>query len=228
MAIRCGDHLLSNARPMSQGAGWPTLRMERPLAGFSHGVAGIALSLLQLAQVSQQERFRQGALAAFEYERSLFSPEQGNWVRFLGQDEQEFAVAWCHGAPGIGLGRLGALPYIDDEQIREEIEIALDTTLKLGFGHNQSICHGDLGNLETVLLAGQVLNESRYHEHLKRLTAQVFGGMQEYGWVTGVPLGVETPGLMTGLAGIGYELLRLAAPEHVPSVLLLAPPSGRI
>jgi hypothetical protein len=50
---------------------------------------------------------------------------------------------------------------------------------------------------------------------------------QEYGWVTGVPLGVETPGLMTGLAGIGYELLRLAAPERVPSVLLLAPPAGR-
>lgn len=29
---------------------------------------------------------------------------------------------------------------------------------------------------------------------------------------------------MVGLAGIGYQLLRLAAPEKVPSVLLLAPP----
>jgi lantibiotic modifying enzyme len=31
-------------------------------------------------------------------------------------------------------------------------------------------------------------------------------------------------GLMTGLAGIGYGLLRLAAPEKVPSVLVLEPP----
>jgi lantibiotic modifying enzyme len=29
---------------------------------------------------------------------------------------------------------------------------------------------------------------------------------------------------MTGLAGIGYQLLRLAAPACVPSVLTLAPP----
>ena len=29
---------------------------------------------------------------------------------------------------------------------------------------------------------------------------------------------------MKGAAGIGYELLRLAEPEGVPSVLLLAPP----
>jgi hypothetical protein len=31
---------------------------------------------------------------------------------------------------------------------------------------------------------------------------------------------------MTGLAGIGYGLLRLAHPELVPSVLLMEPPSG--
>ena len=30
---------------------------------------------------------------------------------------------------------------------------------------------------------------------------------------------------MTGLAGIGYGLLHLAEPLHVPSVLLLRPPS---
>ncbi|HYO51923.1 hypothetical protein [Archangium sp.] len=34
----------------------------------------------------------------------------------------------------------------------------------------------------------------------------------------------ETPGLLMGLAGIGYGLLRLAAPERVPSVLTLAMP----
>lgn len=34
-------------------------------------------------------------------------------------------------------------------------------------------------------------------------------------------LNVESPGLLTGLAGIGYGLLRLAAPSAVPSVLLM-------
>ena len=35
---------------------------------------------------------------------------------------------------------------------------------------------------------------------------------------------VTGPGLMTGIAGIGYQLLRLAEPGRVPSVLTLAPP----
>jgi lantibiotic modifying enzyme len=56
------------------------------------------------------------------------------------------------------------------------------------------------------------------------MTAMLLESIDTYGWVTGVPLKVETPGLMHGLAGIGYELLRLAEPENVPSVLLLAPP----
>jgi hypothetical protein len=34
----------------------------------------------------------------------------------------------------------------------------------------------------------------------------------------------ETPGLMTGLAGVGLGLLRLYDPERVPSVLVLESP----
>jgi hypothetical protein len=40
----------------------------------------------------------------------------------------------------------------------------------------------------------------------------------------GTPMRVATPGLMTGLAGIGYGLLRLAEPRRIPSVLTLEPP----
>ena len=40
----------------------------------------------------------------------------------------------------------------------------------------------------------------------------------------GNPLRAEAPGLMTGLAGIGYGLLRLSDPKRVPSVLLLESP----
>jgi len=48
--------------------------------------------------------------------------------------------------------------------------------------------------------------------------------IDKHGWLSGIPLEVESPGLMTGLAGIGYGLLRLAEPSRVPPVLLLAPP----
>jgi lantibiotic modifying enzyme len=52
----------------------------------------------------------------------------------------------------------------------------------------------------------------------------ILENIERDGWQCGNPLGVETPGLMTGIAGIGYGLLRLADPDRVPSVLTLQPP----
>ena len=52
----------------------------------------------------------------------------------------------------------------------------------------------------------------------------VLESLERDGWLCGVPEGVETPGLMTGLAGIGYGLLRLADPGRVPSVLAFEGP----
>lgn len=240
VAIRCGDHLLARAETMPQGIGWKTpLNKEQPLTGLSHGAAGIALSLLMLAHVSDEHRFRQAAIAAIAYERSVFSPQEQNWpdlraINFRGsgspasEQGQYFLVTWCHGAPGIGLARLASLSYIDDETIRQEIAIALKTTLTNGFGLNHSLCHGDLGSLEVLLTASQILPDPWYREQVNHLAAMILDSIDTYGYSTGVPLGVEVPGLMTGVSGIGYELLRLAEPEQIPSVLLLAPPHGML
>ena len=49
--------------------------------------------------------------------------------------------------------------------------------------------------------------------------------IQQTGPICGTPRELDVPGLMTGLAGIGYGLLRAAQPGRIPSVLLLQPPS---
>jgi type 2 lantibiotic biosynthesis protein LanM len=235
VACLCGDHLLAQARQMETGIAWETLKeVTQPLTGFSHGVAGISLSLFALSGLTGQQRFQQAARLALRYERSLFSPEHQNWPDLRAPSAAEAVeqgppsmIAWCHGAAGIGLGRLASLRYLDEPEIREEIAVALATTIERGFGRNHSLCHGDLGNLETVLLASRVLPTASPGEHLQRLAAMILEGMQCHGWRTGTPLGIQTPGLMTGLAGIGYQCLRLAAPAHVPSVLLLEAPCNR-
>jgi type 2 lantibiotic biosynthesis protein LanM len=139
IAIQCGDHLLAHARPMEQGIGWVQEHLSsHPLTGFAHGNAGIAWALLQLWSVSNQERFRSAALNALSYERSLFSAAR-NWPdlrdrKLLGlavSDKKEnFMVAWCHGASGIGFSRLKSLRDLDNPEIREEIDTALRTTLE--------------------------------------------------------------------------------------------------
>ena len=85
------------------------------------------------------------------------------------------------------------------------------------------MCHGDLGNLELLLQASQVLDH-RWHTQVNRIAAIILESISRDGWLCGTPSGVESPGLMTGLAGIGYGLLRLAEPTRVPSILVLAPP----
>jgi lantibiotic modifying enzyme len=85
------------------------------------------------------------------------------------------------------------------------------------------LCHGDLGNLEFLLAASNYTNmelkvsiEHRLQDTIEAIT--------NYGYRCGNILGAESPGLMTGIAGIGYELLRLAEPTKVPSVLTLSAP----
>lgn len=234
-AIQCGEQIISHAKTMEQGIGWVRPGGgELPLAGFSHGVAGIASALLELSALTNDSRFRTTALAAIEYERSLFRPEVGNWPDLRDfsssiladkDDNQPICMtAWCHGAPGIGLGRLRSLPHLDDAKIRAEIDTALKTTLAHGFGSNHSLCHGDLGNLELLLQASLILDDPQWETQVNRLASIILESINQHGWLCGVPLGVETPGLMTGLAGIGYGLLRLAEPTRVPSVLVLEPP----
>jgi lantibiotic modifying enzyme len=179
-----------------------------------------------------EERFRTATLAAIAYERSLFSPEAGNWPDLRDPETQSqtannnhnrFMTAWCHGAPGIGLARLHSLPHLDNAA-RVEIDTALKTTLTEGFGGNHSLCHGDLGNLELLLQASEALNDPQWRHQVNRLASMVLESIDKNGWLCGSPLGIESPGLMTGLAGIGYGLLRLAEPMRVPSVLVLEPP----
>jgi type 2 lantibiotic biosynthesis protein LanM len=239
-AIQCGDHLVKSAQPMEEGIGWGIPHQETPLTGFAHGNAGIALSLLRLAAVSGEDRFRQTARAALAYERSLYSPARHNWpdLRKLrassrrGQVEetetQRYMVAWCHGAAGIGLARLASAAYLDDALLHEEISAALKTTLEHGFWGGRMICHGDVGNLETLLVASQTGDWPDLQKRVEQIAGMLVKNLNMTRRPReGVP-DIAAPGLMTGIAGVGYQLLRLAEPRSMPSVLLLEPPSAKM
>jgi type 2 lantibiotic biosynthesis protein LanM len=237
LAIQCGDHLITRARPMPQGVGWSSpVSCSRPLTGFSHGAAGISWALLELAAWTGEERFRPPALGGIAYERSLFSPEAKNWPDLRLADATKtnapaeparFFNGWCHGAPGIGLARLRCLPHLDDALLRPEIESACSTTLAFGFGRNHTLCHGDLGNLELPFETGRAFPNSDVSGKVDALAAGILRSVESDGGLCGNATRLASPGLMTGLAGIGYGLLRLAEPTRVPSVLTLTPPPQR-
>lgn len=219
-ATQCGEHLLSRARTGERGTCWPPPPGggEVPLTGFGHGAAGMAWALAWLGQITGEERFREAARGALRYERSWFSKERGNWPDLRADRAGSWFHAWCHGAPGIGLGRLAALPFLEDAETAGEIQAAVRSTEEEGFGQSHCLCHGDLGNLELLRKAGE-------KEKADLLAARILARIERDGPRCGASLATEIPGLMTGLAGIGYGLLRAAAPDRVPSVLLLETPA---
>ncbi len=226
-ARSCGERLVATAETVSEGAvGWKCEVGPLPLAGFSHGAAGICWALLELAEATGDARYAQLAHQGLAYERSLFVPERGNWkdLRAPGTTDTHFMAMWCHGASGIALGRLLSLRHLDGPEVRAELATALETTLRGGFGGNHCLCHGDVGNLEVLHMAGRVLAEPRWTQAALRRAAAVLRQGREGGWRCGLPRGSESPGMLMGLAGIGHGLLRLSAPGHVPSILSLEPP----
>ncbi len=228
LARLCGERLLATAVRGETGAAWPFPPAGPvPLAGVAHGAAGAAWALLKLAAATGDQRFRQAALDAIAYERTLFLPGPRNWADLRpGSEPGEPIWGWCNGAPGIGLTRLDSLPELDDPATREEIAAAVESTLEQGLGNSHSLCHGDLGNLDFLLEAARRLGDPGLERRVYALAAGVLASVEAEGWRQGVPMGGDTPGLMAGLSGLGYGLLRLAEPDRVPSVLLLKPPPG--
>ena len=150
-------------------------------------------------------------------------------LRYVAAGEPaRYMAAWCNGATGIGLSRLRILRHYHDPALLRDAGAAVRATLRKGFGNNHCLCHGDLGSLELLLEASRGLGDPAWGRELSEQTSRVFASIEENGWICGLPLAVESPGLMEGIAGIGYGLLRLAAPDRVPSVMLLDPPSASI
>ncbi|MNS60372.1 Lanthionine synthetase C-like protein [compost metagenome] len=221
MARACGDHLLATRQMSVHGhRAWPTLA-GRLLTGFSHGASGIAFALDRLARVTGDERYREAADEGLAYERAMFRPDVGNWpdLRFLEENggEPTFMSAWCHGAPGIGLARVGM------GTDGEAVEAALAATRALGSGGLDHLCCGAFGRIELLVEAGDRLERPVLREEAERLAQEVLARREATGHyrIFGeVPGDAYSPGFHRGTAGIGYALLRLAHPGRLPSVLL--------
>jgi type 2 lantibiotic biosynthesis protein LanM len=222
LAIACGEHLLNHqTKSAHQPGAWKTWR-DRQLTGFSQGAAGIAYALLRLFAVTQDDRWLAAATDAISYERTMFSKDAQNWLD-LRSEPAQFQVNWAHGAPGIGLARLGGLAVLDTETIRQEIAIALATTQRHLVWGVDSLCWGNFGRIETLLVAAQTLNCHQLLTTAHQATAVVLANARSQGTFTlsadGFPK-VMNPGFFHGLSGIGYQILRLAEPSKLPSVLL--------
>jgi type 2 lantibiotic biosynthesis protein LanM len=226
-AIACGRHLLQRRKLDKFGLKtWPTLE-KRHLTGFSHGAAGIAYALLQLYKVTSDAEFHDAAIEGISFERRAFVKEQNNWPDYrraaasLSQGPM-FSMAWCHGAPGIGLGRIGALDIMDTLEVRREIQAALASTGSVNLLPRDHLCCGNAGLMDTLCSAGERFPQDGWrHKALQLASRTIARSNKRGGFNIAFHNGFFNPSLFQGAAGVGYQMLRLADPAKISSVLLL-------
>jgi type 2 lantibiotic biosynthesis protein LanM len=161
---------------------------------FLHGRAGVAYALARYARTSGRPEPRAAAVRLLD---GVLPTGHG----------------WCGGFAGTAVA-LAASGRADDR--------TLDLLHRPG-PDDLSLCHGELGSLEPLhLLAdGKGLGDRARAARVRR-AGLVLGALRDGRPRTAVPDNVPTAALLTGQAGIGHGLLRLADPVAVPSVLLMA------
>lgn len=183
--------------------------------GFAHGDAGTGWALLRFAADAPEGPAGSGGPAPESY--AGIGTALLRSALLAAPHRAAGAGGWYAGLPGTALAALDALAPADLPGDADRWVRHLDGS---GCRDDLSIRHGALGSLELLAaLAGRGHDGAR--DALTRRTGEVLGGLEQYGHRCGTPGHVPSPGLLTGLSGIGHQLLRLAFPDEVPSVLLL-------
>ncbi len=220
-ALQCGEHLLQSRRRSDSGhAVWFLPGIERPLTGFSHGAAGFAYALQQLHYATKRKPFLAAANEAIAYENSLFSKKEKNWPD-LRHPKNKFLSNWCHGAAGIGLARLGTAAFFSNAQ--KDIQHSVDAVLKADLNGYDHLCCGTAGRIDTLIEASlKCKKPDLLLEAKKRVGGLLQRAEQEkkYSLIVSADGDFQSLSLFQGLAGIGYQCLRLIAPKQIPSILL--------
>lgn len=86
---------------------------------------------------------------------------------------------------------------------------------------NFSLCHGDGGNADLLILAADVLDRPELRREAENAATRALDRFEDERepWPCGVPGAGESPNLLLGLAGIGDFLLRLCDSRGIPSAL---------
>lgn len=217
-AVECGDHLLANRRAAGDGTAWATVG-DDPLTGFAHGASGIAYALARLYGVTGHERYREGALDAVAFEAGEYDADAGNWRDPRDWGEQ-FPDQWCYGRSGIGLARLGMADHLDDGRVERDVDRALASFPDRGLSDTDHLCCGNAGRAAFLLAAGRRRGATG---DARELLGGVLARKRAAGTYRTLAYTDEItePTLFRGLAGIGYQLLRVTARDRLPCVALL-------
>ncbi|MNO77689.1 Lanthionine synthetase C-like protein [compost metagenome] len=216
------QHICRALQPTADGAlqhrdGSPAL------SGLAHGISGAVLSLCKAYEATRDSQLIPLVEQFVRAENKL--KRDGFWLDLRECSTSPSMSKWCHGDAGILLARQALSSAMGEQlssaclsEIQADIECCLSNIHSHGLGSGYSLCHGDLGNLmclQTVYRArGDAVALARTHKLLGTVTREYLRN----------PAIADDDhpdlGLMTGISGVGYCLLKQLDPS-LPDVLSL-------
>ncbi len=178
-----------------------------PAAGFAYGPAGVGWAVARFAAGNEPGWLPAGRRAV---ERA---------VGLAPLAPRDAGDGWCRGTAGILL----ASSCLADERSLARLRAGVLALAQRPVPRDLSLCHGELGIAEALSVLSLTSRAGAPPRLLRRRAGLVLDALARHDRYCGTPGGVSTPELLTGLAGIGYGLLRVGFLARVPAVLSLEP-----
>ncbi|MEL6928503.1 MAG: type 2 lanthipeptide synthetase LanM family protein [Cyanobacteria bacterium J06600_6] len=189
--IACGDYLLQHQAP-------PGTKIDPKNLNYWRGISGVTYGLLRLGEITGDNRYRITAINAIALESAAIDSLESSAIKECAKVE-------------VALGRLGGLSLLNTPQIRTEIDEAIAISQRV-MTEDNSLFWGNCGRLEILLLAAQKLAQPQLSSAGDRLAEAI---LQQ------PPVEEPSfPSFLHGSSGIGYQLLRAAQPQLLPSILI--------
>lgn len=195
--------------------------------GFVDGAAGVGYALLELFQVTGDERYRKAAAQALTRVRGhIATPDLDIQGLMDGNTDHPTILphAFAYGTPGIALAWLRACTLLDDTTYRPAalmeirttrwmIEQALRTRISISPLDQHLVSNAEV-LLEGRAVLGPTCDDDMALVHTLAITSSDYYSERTVNRYEEV----DYPGLLTGMAGVGYFYLRLHDPA-IPSIL---------
>ena len=191
-------------------------------SGYAHGIAGVIPVLYRYYLLTGKDEASEYVQILLDYERTYFYMKDAqNWRK--DKKDDNYGKAWCHGSPGILLEKLQlkTLGY-NDMYLDEEIQIGINNIINFGLGNGISYCHGDMGNLELLAYAAHIIKNPTLIKKCNQMFYELYEKNIKDQWNNKMRSAFNYKGIMLGLSGQGYALLRNAADEWQPELLILS------
>jgi len=215
-AQRCVDHLQRLARRVTVGGvAWPD-STGRFQTGFAHGSAGVAYALVRYVAAGGSPSVKNLVAAAWDFEDALYDPDSRTWRKYADSDSTDYGYSWCHGAPGILLGRYGhpRCAWLD-------ALLAGRPPLTVLAAQHQTLDQVCCGHTGRALIAADLSalhpTQAAHLCSVQRAEYQMLLDSWQmhhaFSLLPGLPRAVAHLGLMQGTSGIALGLLALNRPD---------------